>query len=129
MLYDKCSWVKKEQTKKYILEYQIQVPKKYKDFRKMHLKSRKIIDAVVISTPKYINHGVIAIEMAMKMGKHVYCEKPLAHSVFESTTKTRRQRQQEYQGTKPKWATRGIHYKEIRESFIFWKAGISRSTG
>lgn len=40
-----------------------------------------VIDAVVISTPDH-THNVAALA-AMKLGKHVYCEKPLAHSVHE----------------------------------------------
>ena len=54
--------------------------KKYHDFRRM-LNQEKNIDAVVIATPDH-THAVIAM-MAIKMGKHVYCEKPLAHSIYE----------------------------------------------
>jgi len=54
--------------------------KKYRDFRRM-LDSQKNIDAVVIATPDH-THAVIAMT-AIKMGKHVYCEKPLAHSILE----------------------------------------------
>jgi len=43
------------------------------------LEKEKNIDAVVIATPDH-THGVIAV-MAIGMGKHVYCEKPLAHSL------------------------------------------------
>ncbi|HEY5141550.1 MAG TPA: Gfo/Idh/MocA family oxidoreductase, partial [Methylococcales bacterium] len=53
----------------------------YKDFRRM-LEKEKSIDAVVIATPDH-THAVAAM-MAMKMGKHVYCEKPLTHTVFEA---------------------------------------------
>jgi predicted dehydrogenase len=53
----------------------------YKDFRKM-LEKEKSIDAVVIATPDH-THAVAAM-MAMKMGKHVYCEKPLTHTVYEA---------------------------------------------
>lgn len=55
--------------------------KRYKDFRVMLAEMDKEIDAVVIGTPDH-THAVIALE-AMKRGKHVYCEKPLAHSVHE----------------------------------------------
>jgi len=55
--------------------------KKYHDFRKM-LEKHKNIDAVVIATPDH-THAVAAM-MAIKMGKHVYCEKPLTHSVYEA---------------------------------------------
>ena len=52
----------------------------YHDFRKM-LEKQKDIDAVVVTTPDH-SHAVISM-MAIKMGKHVYCEKPLAHSIYE----------------------------------------------
>jgi predicted dehydrogenase len=60
-----------------------QYPKarQFKDFRVMLDKMNKEIDAVVIGTPDH-SHAVIAME-AMKRGKHVYCEKPLAHSIHE----------------------------------------------
>src|ERR1041385_4319549 len=55
--------------------------KRFKDYRVMLDKLGKEIDAVVIGTPDH-THAVIAME-AMRHGKHVYCEKPLAHSVDE----------------------------------------------
>ena len=54
---------------------------KFRDFRQMLDKLDKQIDAVVVATPDH-NHAVASIA-AMKRGKHVYCEKPLAHSVHE----------------------------------------------
>ena len=55
--------------------------KQYNDFRKM-LETQQDIDAVVCATPDH-NHAVVSI-MAMKMGKHVHCQKPLTHSVYEA---------------------------------------------
>jgi predicted dehydrogenase len=55
--------------------------RQFKDFRLMLDQMDKAIDAVVIGTPDH-THAVIAME-AMKRGKHVYCEKPLAHTVRE----------------------------------------------
>jgi predicted dehydrogenase len=55
--------------------------KLYTDFRVM-LEKRKDIDAVTVSTPDH-THAVAAV-MAMRMGKHVYCQKPLTHSVHEA---------------------------------------------
>ncbi|MBI4326891.1 MAG: Gfo/Idh/MocA family oxidoreductase [Chloroflexi bacterium] len=55
--------------------------KPYKDFRKM-LEEQKDIDAVVVATPDHVH--ALASMMAIKMGKHVYCEKPLTHSVYEA---------------------------------------------
>jgi predicted dehydrogenase len=54
--------------------------KKYCDWRK--LLEQKDIDAVVVSTPDH--HHALASVAAMNRGKHVYCEKPLAHSVHEA---------------------------------------------
>jgi predicted dehydrogenase len=53
---------------------------RYRDYRRM-LDKEKGIDAVVVSTPDH-THAVISAE-AMKRGKHVYCETPLAHDVWE----------------------------------------------
>ena len=55
--------------------------KQYKDFRKMLGEMGDKIDAVLVGTPDH-THAVAAMA-AMKLGKHVYCEKPLAHSVAE----------------------------------------------
>jgi predicted dehydrogenase len=55
--------------------------KVYRDFRKMFDEMEDTIDAVVVGTPDHF-HAVAAMA-AIKRGKHVYCEKPLAHSVGE----------------------------------------------
>ncbi|MHC4529089.1 MAG: Gfo/Idh/MocA family protein [Planctomycetota bacterium] len=56
--------------------------KRYTDFRVMLEKEHKLIDAVIVATPDH-THAVASM-MAIKMGKHVYCEKPLTHSVYEA---------------------------------------------
>jgi predicted dehydrogenase len=58
--------------------------KRYKDFRKMLDEIHSQIDAVVVGTPDH-THAPAAV-MAMKLGKHCYCEKPLAHTVYEART-------------------------------------------
>ncbi len=59
--------------------------KRYRDFREM-LEGHKDIDAVIVATPDH-THAPIAVA-AMKMGKHVYVQKPLAHSVYEARVLT-----------------------------------------
>src|SRR5437667_10246355 len=56
--------------------------KLYRDFRKMLEEMDKSIDAVTVSTPDHC-HGVASIA-AMKLGKHVYCQKPLTQTVWEA---------------------------------------------
>jgi predicted dehydrogenase len=53
----------------------------YEDFRIM-LEREKDIDAVLIATPDH-THAFISIQ-AMRAGKHVYCEKPLTHNIWEA---------------------------------------------
>ena len=53
----------------------------YEDFRVM-LAKEKAIDAVLIATPDHL-HAYVSI-IAMKAGKHVYCEKPLTHNISEA---------------------------------------------
>jgi len=64
---------------------------RYSDFRKMLEKEDKKIDAVVVATPDHTHAA--ATMMAIKMGKHVYCEKPLTYSVFEARKVTEAARQ------------------------------------
>jgi predicted dehydrogenase len=55
--------------------------KPHTDFRRM-LEEQNDIDAVVIATPDHLHaHPTM---MAMRMGKHVHCQKPLTHSVAEA---------------------------------------------
>jgi len=54
---------------------------RYTDYRVM-LDKQKDIDAVVIATPDH-THAVITMA-AIRAGKHVYCQKPLTHTVYEA---------------------------------------------
>ncbi len=58
----------------------------YRDFREMLDKEHKHIDAVVVSTPDH-THAVAAMA-AMQLGKHVYVQKPLTHSIGEARALT-----------------------------------------
>ena len=61
--------------------------KKYWDYRKMYDEMGKSIDAVLIATADH-THAMITAD-AMTMGKHVYTQKPLTHSVYESRLLTK----------------------------------------
>ena len=54
----------------------------YKDFREMLAKEKNNTDAVSVSTPDH-THAVAAMA-AMQMGKHVYVQKPLTHTIHEA---------------------------------------------
>ena len=56
--------------------------KRYWDWRKMYDEMDKSIDAVIIATADH-THAIIAAQ-AITSGKHVYVEKPMTHSVYES---------------------------------------------
>jgi predicted dehydrogenase len=53
----------------------------YEDFRVL-LEKEKSVDAVLCATPDHL-HAYVSIA-AMRLGKHVYCEKPLTHNVWEA---------------------------------------------
>ena len=53
----------------------------YEDFRVM-LEKEKAVDAVLCATPDHL-HAYVSV-LAMRSGKHVYCEKPLTHNLWEA---------------------------------------------
>jgi predicted dehydrogenase len=57
----------------------------YKDYREL-LDKEKNIDAVIVTTPDHM-HAVMSLA-AMQLGKHVYCEKPLTHDIYEARVLT-----------------------------------------
>ncbi|MDR1500156.1 MAG: Gfo/Idh/MocA family oxidoreductase [Tannerellaceae bacterium] len=61
--------------------------KKYWDYRKLYDEMGKDIDGVIVATADH-THAIIAAD-AITMGKHVYVQKPLTHSVYESRLLTK----------------------------------------
>jgi predicted dehydrogenase len=55
--------------------------RRYKDFRELIDKEEKNIDAVTVGTPDHIH--AVASMAAIRAGKHVYCQKPLTHTLHE----------------------------------------------
>ena len=58
--------------------------KRFRDFRRLLDALGGQVDAVVVSTPDHTHFA--AAMAAMELGKHVFCEKPLAHTVWEART-------------------------------------------
>ncbi|MDR1937362.1 MAG: Gfo/Idh/MocA family oxidoreductase [Tannerellaceae bacterium] len=61
--------------------------KKYWDYRKLYDELGKEIDAVIVATADH-THAIISAD-ALTLGKHVYTQKPLTHSVYESRLLTK----------------------------------------
>ena len=64
------------------IPYEVDEDRQFTDYREMFDKMGDKIDAVTISTPDH-THAVIASQ-AMKAGKHIYCQKPMTHSIYEA---------------------------------------------
>lgn len=55
--------------------------KRWRDFREM-LEKQPEIDAVMVATPDHTHASIVLA--ALKAGKHVYCQKPLTHDIYEA---------------------------------------------
>jgi hypothetical protein len=80
----------------------------YRDYRVM-LEKEKGLDAVVIATPDH-THAVITMA-ALQAGKHVFCQKPLAHTVFEARRVTEAARRS---GVVTQMGNQGHSYESMR---------------
>jgi len=92
--------------------------KRYRDFRRMLDELEKKIDIVVVSTPDH-THAVAAMD-AIKRGKHVYCEKPLAHSIHEVRSLMKAAREK---GVVTQLGNQGHSYNDIRRLVEWVRAG------
>jgi len=93
--------------------------KKYKDFRKMLDAEEKNIDAVTVSTPD--NCHAVAAMAAMKRDKHVYCQKPLCHDIYEVRQLTEEARKR---GLMTQMGTQ-LHATGEMKTFVEWvKSGV-----
>jgi predicted dehydrogenase len=91
----------------------------YKDFREMLDKERKNIDAVSVSTPDH-THAAAAL-MAMRMGKHVYVQKPLTHDVYEARILTQAARKYK---VVTQMGNQGASNDGVRKMQEWYKAGL-----
>ena len=119
--------------------------RRYKDFREMLDKEAKNIDAVTVGTPDHVH--AVASMAAIRAGKHVYCQKPLTHTLHECRVLTEAAQQagvatsmgnqgHATEGARltNEWIQAGI-IGEIREVHCWsdragrlWKQGIGRPT-
>ena len=83
------------------------------------LDQQKDIDGVVIATPDH-THAVIAMA-AIQAGKHVYCQKPLTHTVYEARMLAQAAREQRWPR---RWASRATAWKGIRLICEWVAAGL-----
>jgi predicted dehydrogenase len=81
---DEREFVKVEKTLSIYPDVKFDAIEKFIDYRRMFDKLQKQIDVVFVHAPNH--HHATASMMAMKLGKAVYCEKPLAHSIHECRT-------------------------------------------
>ena len=93
--------------------------KYYSDFREMLDKEQKNIDAVVVSTPDH-THAPAAM-MAMRMKKHVYCEKPLTYDIYEARTLTEAARKY---GVKTQMGNQGAAQEAARRQVEYIRSGL-----
>ncbi len=115
----------------------------YRDWRKM-LEKEKTLDAVIVSTPDH-THALIAAT-AIRLGKHVYCQKPLTRTVYEARLLRKLARQYKVatqmgnQGSAEDGLRRAVEVVQagllghVREVYVWsnrpiWPQGMNRPEG
>lgn len=89
----------------------------YEDFRTL-LEKEKAVDAIVCSTPDHL-HAYVSIQ-AMRMKKHVYCEKPMGHNIREVREMIRVARET---GCATQMGNRGHSSPGIRQTIEYLRDG------
>ncbi len=89
----------------------------YEDFRIM-LEKERSLDAIVCATPDN-THAYVSI-LAMRAGKHVYCEKPLTHNIWEARKVRDVARET---GLATQMGNQGHSRDEIRQTVEYLRAG------
>ncbi len=93
--------------------------RRHTDYRKMFDAEGDKIDAVIIATPDH-THAVIAME-AVRRGKHVYCQKPLTHSIAEARALTLAAREA---GVQTQMGNQGHSSDAIRRCWEWVRGGV-----
>jgi predicted dehydrogenase len=91
----------------------------FTDFREMLTKLEREIDAVTVSTPDHTH--AVAAAMAMRMGKHCFCQKPLTHSIHEARMLGEIAREKK---VATQMGNQGTASRGLRRSAALVKAGI-----
>ncbi len=92
--------------------------RRYKDYRVMFDEMTDKIDAVTISTPDHMHfHPAMR---AVRSKKHVFCQKPLTHTVWEARTLTQAAREA---GVATQMGNQGISKGKMRRDAEVVKAG------
>jgi len=87
--------------------------RKYNDFRKLIDWEENSIEAVVVCSPDH-THAPASMA-ALRAGKHVYCEKPLTHSVYEAHTMAEAARESGLATQMGNQAHSGRNYRRVVE--------------
>jgi predicted dehydrogenase len=95
--------------------------KLFQDYRKM-LDEQKDLDAVIVATPDHM-HAMISMA-AIKHGKHVYCQKPLTHTVYEARQLAKAARENKVATQMGNQGQAGDATRRLRE--LLWAGAIGQ---
>jgi len=90
----------------------------YTDFREL-MDKEKTMDAIVCSTPDH-SHAYITLQ-GLRAGKHVYCEKPLTHNIWEARQVAKEAKQS---GLATQMGNSGHSAEGIRQTVEYLRAGV-----